>query len=236
MSLKNLARSEAAEMAAVPPDYAPPLSAEARNEIAEAILAAPGAARARSAEAPVTPIGEARRRRPRTTWLAVALPLAAAAALALALGPLSGPRFAPLPTYEVSATGGIKELRSGEAAGSGRQGSSTAKPERIGRKMELVVVGRPDTAVEGPVAVRTFLVQGARVLEAKPRVEIASSGAVEVRVRPADAAVDGAGRWILRVLIGRPDSVRAVAPIDASGVASDQPGRRWLTLPLDVVD
>jgi hypothetical protein len=235
-SLRNLARAEAAEMAAVPPDYAPPLSGQDRREIADAILAqrsgeATGAPRA---AASVSSLDEARRRR-RNRLMALVVPAAAAAAIALALGPLSRPGLPPLPSYDVSATGGIKELRSGESAALERSGG-VARIERIAPQMELVVVGRPDTAVEGPVSARTFLIQGDRVREAQARVQTAPSGAVEIRVRPADAGVNGPGRWMVRVLIGRPQSVEDAALEDALGVPAEKPGRRWLTGPIDVVE
>jgi hypothetical protein len=227
-----LARADEAEMAFMPQDFAAPLSQGERADIAAAILGRRPEARPASAEREgAIPIARARRRR--AVWLgAAAVPIAAAAALALVLGPLSGDRLPPLPGYAVMATGGIKEFRSGERIGAGETGT-TARTERVSRQTELVVVGRPETAVAGPVAARAFLVQGQVAREVEARIETATSGAVEVRLRPG---VDSAGRWQLRVLVGRPDAVRAAAATDATGTPPDAYGRRWLTVPLDVVD
>ena len=92
---------------------------------------------------------------------------------------------------------------------------------------------RPATAVEGALAVRTFVVDGTTVHELVPSVELAPSGAAEIHVSPGTTVAAGT-HALLRVLVGRPDDVKATAPSDAAGTPADASGRRWLTVPVDV--
>jgi hypothetical protein len=173
-----------------------------------------------------------------------ALPAAAAAGLVLAsrvwLDPSGG--LPPLPSYEVSARGGIKEVRQGERLSGAAE--ATAHPERVGLQTELVVGCRPATAVDGPVAARAFVFrEGAAgsAAEVAHQAQTAGSGALEIRVRPfagVAATVDAAApvRWTLRIAVGRPTDVAKLAASDAAARApADGPGIRWLTVPLDLV-
>ena len=130
-----------------------PLSADERGQIAAAILAAQ-----RPGQGVVTPL--APRRTNRRRWIAAVVPLAAAASLVFVLrGRSDSSREWPaLPAYEVSARGGIKEYRHGGPESTDSAGA-TARPERVSRNSELVVTCRPQTAVEGPLAARAFLIQ-----------------------------------------------------------------------------
>jgi hypothetical protein len=238
--LRAVAREEATALASAPIDASAPLSADERGEIAALLLGTPGGARKdpkaktnAPAEAGVASLAEARLRRRR--WLTVAVPLAAAAGLALVLGPLSSnrTRFEPLPDYDVTAEGGLKTVRGGDPNGGGA--ATIARPERIGRDTELVVHARPATAVDGPLALRAFAIQGGVARELAAQVELAPSGAAEVRVRPGAATVQ-AGRITLLILIGRVDDVRAATLVEAAASPADANGRRWLTLLLDLAD
>ena len=136
--------------------------------------------------AAVTPLAPRRSRR--RAWLAVALPVAAAAGLLLVARPWldSGGSLPALPTYEVSARGGMKELRQGEPESPGAAGA-TARPERVRPQTELVVGCRPATAVEGPVAARAFVFRdgaAGSAAEVVTQVQTAPTGALEIRVRP----------------------------------------------------
>ena len=188
----------------------------------------------------------AARRSSRRAWVKFALPAAAAAGLVLAFRGLFDPSGAlpPLPTYEVSARGGIKELRQGERELPGAVVDATARPERVGLQSELVVGCRPATAVDGPVAARAFVFRdgdAASAAEIAYQAQTAGSGALEIRVRPfagVAATVDAAGpvRWTLRVAVGRPTHVAQLAASDAAVRApTDGPTLRWLTVPLDLV-
>ena len=235
--LRAIAKEEQDETG-VPEDLRAPLSLSERDEIAAAVLAT-GAPHA----AAVTPLAQRRSRR--RVWLAIALPVAAAAALVLVARPWldSSGSLPPLPMYEVSARGGMKELRQGERDSAGAAGA-TARPERVGPQTEIVVGCRPATAVEGPVAARAFVFRdgaAGSAAEIVTQVQTAPTGALEIRVRPlagVAAVADPAApaRWTLRVAVGRPDHVARLAASDAaSGTPADGRAVRWLTVPLDLV-
>jgi hypothetical protein len=239
--LRALAKEERDETG-MPDELRAPLSLAERDEIAAAVLAA-GTPRA---AAVVTPLASRRSRR--RVWLAIALPVAAAAGLVLVARPRldSNGSLPPLPTYEVSARGGMKELRQGERDSGGVVGA-TARPERVGRQTEIVVGCRPATAVDGPVAARAFVFRdGAAGAAGSPaeiatQVQTAPTGALEIRVRPLAGVAAGAdpaarARWTLRVAVGRPDHIAKLASADAAaGTPADGPAVRWLTVPLDLV-
>ena len=230
LGLRATAKADAE--AVVPPLEIAPLSAAERGEIVAAILSAPTASRTTREISGVTSLAAVRQRRSR--WVAIAAPIAVAAGLALVFGLPSRhtPAFPPLPAYDVSALGGLKEMRGGGAVPAA---GATAPTERVARDTELTLRLRPATAVDGALAVRAFLVAevGASTQELAARVDLAPSGAAEIHVRPgASAAV---GRATVRLLVGRPDDVRAATPADATGTPADGSGRRWLTVPVDVV-
>jgi hypothetical protein len=233
VGLRKRAKEDAAAMLAPTVEAMAPLSAEERGAIVAAILNGPASATSRPTVPTVTSLAAARRKR--TRWVMVGLPLAAAAGLALVFG-LPSPRTATqpaLPSYEVSALGGLKEFRGGEPVAGGT--GAVAHAERIARDTELTVRLRPATSVDGALAVRAFVVEGTAVRELAPRVELAPSGAAEVHVRPGTTLATGA-HATLRVLVGRPDDVKVAAAGDAVGTPPDATGRRWLTVPLDVVN
>jgi hypothetical protein len=164
--------------------------------------------------------------------------VAAGIALVLAVPSRRGPAFAPLPPYDVSALGGLKEVRGGAPVPTV---GATAAAERVARDTELTIRLRPATAVDGALAVRAFLVGnagganvGTSTQELGASIELAPSGAAEIHVRPGAAAP--AGRATVRVLVGRPDDVRAATAADATGAPADGDGRRWLTVPVDVLN
>ncbi len=230
LGLRATAKAEAA--ATVPPSVEMmALSAEERAEIVAAILGEPATAGTRTTvPTGITSLAEARRKR--TRWVTLGLPLAAAAGLALVIGlPPRHPVQPPLPGYDVTAMGGLKEFRGGEPIVEGI--GAVAHTQRIARDTELTVRLRPATAVEGALAVRAFIVDGTGVNELAPSVELAPSGAAEIHVRPGATVAAGA-HATLRVLVGRPDDVKAAAPSEAAGTPADAGGRRWLTVPVDV--
>jgi hypothetical protein len=230
LGLRATAKADAE--AVVPPLEVAPLSAVERDEIVAAILSAPTAGRTTREISGVTSLAAVRRRRSR--WVAIAAPLAVAAGLALVLGLPSrhSPAFSPLPAYDVSALGGLKEVRGGGAVPAP---SANAPTERVARDTDLTIRLRPATAVDGALAVRAFLIAevGASTQELVASVDLAPSGAAEIHVRPGASAP--AGRATVRVLVGRPDDVRAATPADAAGSPTDGSARRWLTVPIDVI-
>jgi hypothetical protein len=165
----------------------------------------------------------------------VLAPLAVAAGLILAFHPFSTVGRPPLPTYDVVASGGLKEQR-GAGTPQPEHTGVTASLQRVGTETELIVVARPATAVEGQVAVRAFLVTTTGVQEIDPRAKVAPSGAAQLHVRISDYARDGRGPVQLKILVGNPATVRAATPADArhDGPA-DSATVRWLTVPLEIV-
>ncbi len=214
-ALRTVAREDELAVARLPADAYAPLSAADRAGIADRILRAPQAAA--PVDSPVIPIAS---RRPARRWVLAAVvgPLAAAAALVLLIRPFSGEQTGPLPAYDISASGGIREMRGAEPA-AGQAPGSIAAPQRLRPDSRLVVVARPDVAVDGPIAVGVFLSQAGRTEEIRPQIQIAPSGAVEIRASAADVFAGRTGHWDLVVLIGRskpsePTARRLTVPVD----------------------
>ncbi|WP_437941042.1 hypothetical protein [Sorangium sp. So ce341] len=154
----------------------------------------------------------------RRRWLAAAAVLAAAAAWVLVarLGPglheggatgdpgalalLEAP--APVPDYAVSIAGGEAGQRSanGDAVAPG-----TA---RLGPGSRLEIALRPATRVEGPVAVRAFLLAGDKALPWDVRPEVSAQGAARI-AGDTEALFRGVpeGEWEIAIAIGRPEAL-----------------------------
>lgn len=219
------------------------LSAEERARISARILALQAEARpastatdarAGAAARSVDQLAARRGRSRRTTsvWAGAGVALAAAAALVLWLRPHPGANVdgeGGLPTYAITATGGVADLRgpAPTVVGEGR----TAPAQRLRPQSELEIACRPESAVAGPVATRAFLVHGGAVEEVRPDVQVAPTGAVSLRIRGSELVALHTGQAELRVVIGRPAVVSVIAaPVAVA--ASDGEGARWLTVPL----
>ncbi|WP_437337955.1 hypothetical protein [Sorangium sp. So ce394] len=153
----------------------------------------------------------------RRRWLAAAAVLAAAAAWVLVarLGPghqgsatgdpgalalLDAP--APVPDYAVSIAGGEAGQRSANG--------DPAAPEvaRLGPGSRLEIALRPATRVEGPVAVRAFLIAGDKALPWDVRPEVSAQGAARI-AGDTEALFRGVpeGEWEIAIAIGRPEAL-----------------------------
>jgi hypothetical protein len=237
VKLRAVARTEEAEMAAMPPSFVSPLSGADREAMVSAIVAARPLDRERTEprdRASAAP--GATRTRGRRLWPAILIPFAVAAGLVLVQRPRSmvGVGSRALPAYEVLASGGLAEqrgLRTVQTEGPG----VVSREQKVDGKTELVIVARPATAVQGPVAVRAFLVRETSVQEIDPRVELAPSGSAQLRVRLGDRAREAHGRAALKILVGEPAAVRSTPPADATHDAPPSREMRWLTVPLEVV-
>jgi len=262
-SLRAVAREDDAETARFPVELTPSLSEATREQITAQILKAQARDRqirtgtpSRSSPAmgaataagpddgdPVDDaLAERRRLRAQSRRSIVmgggGLALAAAAALMLWMRPTAEPEA--LPAYSVTASGGVAEVRGG-AADSTLPDGQTTPTERLRAASELRVTCRPDVALEGPVAARAFFVQGTTIEEVKPRIQVAATGAVELRLPGSELTGRYQGQGALRVVIGRPDTLRTIDPrtaaFDAAAgapVAANGSDRRWLTVPLDL--
>lgn len=145
------------------------------------------------------------RPRGRGRWLALAAPLAAAAALVLFLR--GGPE--PVPGYGLVVEGGRSAQRATPAASAGED-----KPVKLGAEERLRVVLRPDTAFEGTVAARAYLLgpRGLRPLDVP--MEPGPHGTVVVPELRADMLGDGpAGTWQVLFVVGRPGALPAEAEV-----------------------
>jgi len=274
-ALRVVAREEDAAAAACPADQVPEISASLRAQIAaEAVrqlsrVPTVGVIPAQSDSAALSPVAgdQLRGRRDRRVsqrsrrmaWSLGTAALAAAAALLLWIraptAPAGSDGAGALPDYAVVASGGLADTRGGgQPSGSDDATATTAAPVRLNGSSELRVIGRPESAVVGPVAARAFVVRDGVATEVVPTVQIAATGAVELRLRGAqlNGGLSAAGGTLanrsavsrtLRVVVGRPEAIRAVVPADA--VAGAAPGRsrpqeaaerRWLTVPLDLKD
>jgi hypothetical protein len=228
-AIRTVAREEDAEIASFPTELAPVLSAVTRTRIADQIIAN------LSSTGDALELRRQARQRSRRTFVLSAggLAVAAAAGLMMWMRPSGDGPGAGLPLYAVSASGGVAELRGAKPDALDAAGTTTAT-QRLRPESELRVTCRPDTAIEGPVAVRAFFVQGGNdVTEVRPLVVLAASGAAELRLRGVDLLGQHRGHGDLRVVVGRPDAVRTLdlrAAIAPSGATT----LRWLTVPLDL--
>ncbi len=210
-----------------------PLSVETRGRITDLILAQQ--AREKVKTPAMDELALHRRLRSRRAFSVAAVGIGAAAA-ALMFWVRPDAEGTALPGYVVMASGGVMDVRGG-APGATQDEGPVAPTQRVRAQTELLVTCRPETAVVGQVAARAFLVDGAngspKVSEVRPRVRVATTGAVELRVAGSDLLGRGGGRATLRVVVGRPDALRAVdgrAAVNATG----GDGIRWLAVPLDV--
>jgi hypothetical protein len=228
-----VARDDDLAVARLPTQAFAPLSASDRAKIADRILR-PRAAepeRERPKTGDVVVSLDSRRRKGRWRLMTALAPLALAAAVVVALRSFSGVGPGPLPGYEIIATGGIRETRGAETASS-QAGAMVAAPQRLRPRSRLLVIARPRIAVEGPVATRVFVVQGNKAAEVWPQVQIAASGAVEVRAPVAEVFGGRMGHWELVVLIGRSEALRRT-DADAAVASPSDPRWRRLIVPLD---
>lgn len=233
--LRAAAQEEVSEGARLPADFARALSPAEHDEIASAALAA----LAGQGQSPVAASRSAARpaadrvavRGFKRYWPAIFVPLAAAAAFVLVLRP--GQNISPesLPPYELTASDGLKQRR-----GPAPSQAAGTPVRRIARQTELVLVARPTTVVEGELGARVFLVRGTFAEELTARTEIAPTGSVQVRVRPADEARIPLGLATLKLAVGRPAAVRSADLEAAAAETGRDPRVRWLSLPVELVE
>ncbi len=210
-----------------------PLDEAAREQIVDGILAG------LAAGAPAAPLPEKtpgdgarviafpRRARRALGALAVAGSLAAAAALLLFL-----PRgVSSLPGYEASLVGEQAQRSSAPGAGVPQLGP--------GSRLELVL--RPEVAVDGPVAVRSFLSCGAEVRSWDAPAVIADGGSI--RVTGGYDALFGdlpTGSCELVFAVGRPSalpsSLEAVTAALREPVRSRTEAWHLVRVPIRLVD
>jgi hypothetical protein len=245
-AIRTVAREEDAEIANLPAALSPVLSDVTRGLIADEIMRAQAREREQKTQPQPQPSAnlapgvdalelrrQARQRSRRAFVLTGGgLVVAAAAGFMMWMRPSGDVPGASLPGYEVTASGGVAELRGGKSDTAVADGTTTAT-QRLRAESELRVTCRPDSAIEGPVAVRAFFVQGNDAAEVRPLVVVAATGAAELRLRGVDLLGGHRGHGNLRIVLGRPDAVRAVAArvaVDPSGASA----LRWLTVPLDL--
>jgi hypothetical protein len=155
-----------------------------------------------------------------------------AVAVALVLWLHPAPGELALPAYSIAARGGIKQAR-GVAADGAEDGKRVVEEQQLEPDSLLVVTARPETAVDGTVAARVFVVQGDQATEVAPNAQVAPTGAIELRFRGADLIGARHGAASLRVIVGRPEALQAL-PAGPGLPASAVTDARWrvLTVPL----
>ncbi|WP_437680884.1 hypothetical protein [Sorangium sp. So ce131] len=208
-----------------------PLDSEARSRIADRILAGLEAdAGERGAETTGSPsraqgtsaAGEGRviplpAKRGRAPWMIAAAALAAAAAALVfvrlspegdgdrprgLLGDPGALALLPVPAYSVEVAGGELEQRTTNH-GAGAPGIA-----RLGPGSRLEIALRPTTRVEGPVAVRGFLIQGGTARPWDVRADVSEQGAARIE-GDTETLFRGvpAGEWEIALAIGRPEAL-----------------------------
>lgn len=131
--------------------------------------------------------------------------------------------LAPLPSYEITARGGLKSTR----------GVDDVKPKgvlRLAPGSELDLALRPATKVEGPLALRAFVAQGGEVRPLTVPVEAAPTGALRVRGPVNELFAGLKGQVELRFVIGRAEALGEGAKARAKAVSTEGSGPGWQTL------
>jgi hypothetical protein len=132
--------------------------------------------------------------------------------------------LAPLPSYEITARGGLKSTR----------GADDAKPKggvlRLAPGSELDLALRPATKVEGPLALRAFVAQGGEVRPLTVPVEAAPTGALRVRGPVNELFAGLKGQVELRFVIGRAEALGEGTKARAKAVSAEGSGPGWQTL------
>lgn len=150
--------------------------------------------------------------------------LALAASMLLALGLLRQlDRTSPLPRYTHTWQGGLETARGGAATHASRP--------RLHDGAALTLIAAPEEVVEGPLAVRGFILSEGRVRpwpEAHRYAEIADTGAVRLHVTLGRELVLPPGEATLLLTVGRPHKLPDAAEVEhALDRAQVSPGRPW---------
>ncbi|WP_437274585.1 hypothetical protein WME90_25385 [Sorangium sp. So ce375] len=165
----------------------------------------------------------------RARWLIAAAAVAAAAAALLVVrlsaergngtprGLLDDPgalAMLPVPAYAMTLAGGEVSERS---AGSHADTPATA---RLGPGSRLEIALRPSTRVDGPIAVRAFLIQGEAARPWDVQADVSDQGAARIE-GDTETLFRGVpeGEWEIAIAIGRP----AALPDGAAGVVDARP-------------
>ncbi|WP_437790652.1 hypothetical protein [Sorangium sp. So ce693] len=166
----------------------------------------------------------------RAPWRIAATALAAAAAAVLVVrlsleGDKHHPRgllddpgavaMLPVPAYAVTLAGGeVSERSASSAAG------ATA---RLGPGSRLEITLRPATRVDGPVAVRAFLIQGDTARPWDVHADLSEQGAARIE-GDTETLFSGVpeGEWEIAIAIGRP----AALPDSAAGLTDARPSEK----------
>ncbi|WP_437739296.1 hypothetical protein WMF39_26525 [Sorangium sp. So ce1504] len=163
----------------------------------------------------------------RAPWRIAATALAAAAAAVLVVrlsleGDRHHPRgllddpgavaMLPVPAYAMTLAGGEVRERS---ASSGADATA-----RLGPGSRLEITLRPATRVDGPVAVRAFLIQGETARPWDVHADLSEQGAARIE-GDTETLFPGVpeGEWEIAIAIGRP----AALPDSAAGLADARP-------------
>jgi hypothetical protein len=166
--------------------------------------------------------------RPRlaTAWRRAAIiagPLAAAAVVVLALQLRhSANPSALLPEYALDVSGGDRATRSGTAPMGG--------PVELHRGSRLEIVLRPATAVQHPVAVRAFLVQGDQVRRWAAPMEQSADGAVRIAGEAGTLMDVTPGSWDLVFTVSSEASAAPDPDDVARAIRGEGGARPWRLL------
>jgi hypothetical protein len=218
-AVRTFAREEEAEIGTYAANTSHLISDVAQEDIVQKILALQARERADTPEeqgharrmtSELVGLELPRRSHRRRTALAFGGGLVATA-LAVALWMRPTPQGPALPAYSIEARGGIKDARGG-APDEAATARTTAPAQRLNLDSQLVVALRPETAVSGDVAARAFIVHGGDTTEVAPRVQVAPTGAIELRFHGSELIGSRHGEASLRVIVGRPAAVRTLVP------------------------
>lgn len=148
-------------------------------------------------------------------WAAFGSALAIAAGVALFV--ITHPAGAPLPAYEASLVGGVRDVRADDAPRTFLPG----KPLRVRL--------RPQSAVTAPVGVVVVVRQGERATRVDAAIETLEGGALSVQLTLPPAPAVQPGPAELFVLVAEPRALPAGARVED---LADAPEHRLVRLPL----
>jgi len=151
----------------------------------------------RAPRAPVAPVARSQRRSRALAWM---LPLSAAAGLVLWWRVSAVPE---LPSYSLQPRNAQAQYRS--AAGNEVESTGSAQPLALARAATLVIDLRPQTKVDGELAVRALLRQSGRHELWPIDVERSEHGALRVKLSRLHTNMVGDAELVLAV--GRPEAL-----------------------------
>jgi hypothetical protein len=134
----------------------------------------------------------------------VAWTLPVVAAVAIAVVFFRAEPVAPIPDYAIHIAGG-------DPVAADLVGLPSRDTVRVAPQAMLTVTARPWTHVDGPIAVRAFLIQNGVAMPWDVPVAVSDDGSATITGSGASLFPEAVGDWAIVLAIGRPAALPATA-------------------------